>query len=251
MASTTLAFGAVFAVLSTLYHEAQGARIKMSLIANTTNTKRDFTSQSPLLPSLVTTEPTIYKLSEQWKWGNHYKAKVVMSGSTMADESEPNKDFPLQFQGRFTSKWFGHNSMHVIDPSTGKELFKVRASRHTWNPEEWVGRFSYRILPPGSKDEEDSIFTINKDYIGRGALGVKEEWRVYRGRKRDGQLAYYCVGSYISWDAECYNSVKEYNTGRDGFTVWGTEDVRYLPKVTPVLKLHKKIFSGDSHWWNW
>lgn len=243
MVSTTLAFGAIFAVLLlTLHHEAQGARIHTSLITNTNQSLIANTTQDPttLVDSLVTKEPTVYKLSEQWTWGNHYMAKVIMSGSTMANGEESVSDFALKFEGRWTSKHFGHNSMHVIDPATGNELFKVRASRHTMNPAEWVGRFSYRILPPGSKDEKDSIFTINKDYIGRGLLGTKEEWRIYRGRQRDGELAYYCVGSYMSWDAKCYNSVRDYNTGRKGFTVWGTPDVKDLPKLTPVVKLHKK-----------
>merc|ERR1719198_1330242 len=144
----------------------------------------------------------------------------------MANESKSDKDFALQFWGTKSSYVRGHNTLNVTDPSTGKELFKVRSSRNLlWNPKEWIGRFSYRILPPGSKDEQDSIFTIiNKDYFGQRAQGRGEKWRIYRGRKRDGHLAYYCVGSYTFWDdTKCYNSVEEYNT------------------TTPVVKLHKKI----------
>ena len=193
---------------------------------------------SPLVPGLVSTgtSTTLYKVKEKLQLGSNYVVKQMVPGG-----KAPIEEDALVFEGKWKSKFFGHGSIHVSDPSTGKEFFKIRRSRHAWNPVEWVGRFSYRILPPGSKSNKDALFTVNMDKFGRGLAWQKEEWRIYRGTQSLGELAYYCVGSYLGWDMKCYESVQDYETGRDGLTVWGPPDVAQLDKIEPVAELSQKM----------
>merc|ERR1712004_527345 len=74
-------------------------------------------------------------------------------------------------------------------------------------------RWSFRILPAGSKSNDDTLFTINRDFFSKGLLGVKEKWRIYQGRKRDKNMIYYCIGNYIGWDFKFYRSKWDYDLG--------------------------------------
>lgn len=109
-------------------------------------------------------------------------------------------------RGKWTSNTFGHQTVRVRDMS-GKEVFMIRNSKNVWNP--FSLRYSFRIHPPG--DKEGVWYTINKDAIGRGFAGMRQEWRVYRGKERDNQMVYYCVGSYGGWSYTCYKSQSDYD----------------------------------------
>merc|ERR1712048_899511 len=52
----------------------------------------------------------------------------------------------------------------------------------------------------------------------KGLIGTKyETWRIYRGRQKDNQLLYYCLGSWIGWSFRCYPSHEAYeNSGVSG-----------------------------------
>eukprot|EP00440_Ansanella_granifera_P057084 gb/GFBE01061880.1/.p1 GENE.gb/GFBE01061880.1/~~gb/GFBE01061880.1/.p1 ORF type:complete len:183 (+),score=42.79 gb/GFBE01061880.1/:1-549(+) len=112
-----------------------------------------------------------------------------------------------KLQGKWTSNSFGHQSVHVMDGS-GQEVFKIRRSKNVWNPLQW--RTSFRILPPGSKDNDDALYTVNKDVWGKGFMWIKQEWKIYQGRVRDGKMLYYCVGGYRGWDFKIYRNPEEY-----------------------------------------
>lgn len=43
---------------------------------------------------------------------------------------------------------------------------------------------------------------------------MKEEWKVYRGRERDGNMVMYCVGSYLGWDFKMYRNKADYDQDR-------------------------------------
>jgi hypothetical protein len=192
--------------------------------------------RGPLVPELVNSEAKIYKVKENMQFGNNYNVYDKTSGK--------EKDVKvIRIRGKWSSKYFGRGVSHAHDPKTGERIFKIKRSRHAWNPVEWVGRYSYRILAPHEKDTKKALYTINKDYFGRGFLWTKEEWRIYRGTKRNGELAYYCVGSYLGWDTKCYESKEDYNQGRKGLTVWGPSEIQEMKRQEPVAELGQK-------WWN-
>lgn len=95
-------------------------------------------------------------------------------------------------RGTWQSSSFGHMSFHAYDNS-GKEIFKIRASTKVWNPLQW--RWSFRVLPAGSKDNEDALFTINTDW-------GTNIWRIYRGHERGDDMVYYC------YTGTCYKSAQ-------------------------------------------
>jgi len=136
-----------------------------------------------------------------------------------------------KLKGKWRSNTFGHQSVHAYD-SSGQEIFKIRRSKHVMNPRQ--RRWSYRILPTGSKSNHDTLFTINKDQFGRGLFWQKEEWRIYKGRERDNKMIYYCVGKYGNWDFKFYRSKSDANHGG-----------RVVAKIEQ--KLNAGAFS-DSNW---
>jgi len=113
-----------------------------------------------------------------------------------------------KLKGKLTSDSFGHKSVHVYD-TIGREIFKIRHDKNVWNP--LALRWSFRILPPGSKDSTDALFTFNKDVFGRGLIGLQEEWRIYRGRERDNDMVLYCVGDYKKHNFAFYRRVEDYD----------------------------------------
>mmetsp|Transcript_49197 Transcript_49197/g.137256 ORF Transcript_49197/g.137256 Transcript_49197/m.137256 type:complete len:252 (-) Transcript_49197:5-760(-) len=153
-----------------------------------------------LIPSLVPPPGVVYQLKNKEKTQfletNEYKwelDEVELGGREFGIDAKI-----ARLKGKWQSNSFGHKSVHVYD-NTGTEIFKIRLSSNVWNPLQ--RRWSFRILPPGSKDNDEALFTINKDQFGRGIpiLWEKEEWRIYRGRERDSDMIYYCVGSWLGW----------------------------------------------------
>lgn len=97
---------------------------------------------------------------------------------------------------------YGHKSHHVYSNADGKELFKIRKTSLGWLKSE--RRTSYRILPPGSKDDEEALFTINEEIrshlpivdVVKTLLGAESIFRVYRGRERDNDVVLYAEGKF-------------------------------------------------------
>mmetsp|Transcript_103235 Transcript_103235/g.205192 ORF Transcript_103235/g.205192 Transcript_103235/m.205192 type:complete len:316 (+) Transcript_103235:60-1007(+) len=97
----------------------------------------------------------------------------------------------------------GQLSMSMCN-AQGSEVFKLVHATNVWNPSQV--RWSFRVMPPGSDDSTDALFTINRDLLGSGKLGLREWWRVYRGLARNGDVAYYCAGWRSSWEYKFYKS---------------------------------------------
>lgn len=174
---------------------------------------------NPLVRNDVLLPVLVPGRGETFVFKNKEKARIVETNEYTWELDEvgfPGRarkvkaDFTFaKLKGKWKSNTFGHQSVHVKDVN-GKEMFKIRRSRSRLNPMQL--RWSFRILPPGSKDNDDALFTINKDFWGRGipVLWEKEEWRIYRGREREDNLMYYCVGSWMGFDFKFYRSVAEY-----------------------------------------
>jgi len=172
-----------------------------------------FGSQEPqdmLVPALVAPPGSWYQFRVKEKTRivetNEYEWELEEANGLMLDWRI------AKLVGTWTSSTFGHQAVQVLNP-TGKEIFKIRNNKYAWNP--FQRRSSWRILPPHSTDSADAWYTINKDKWGRGILWMKDEWRIYRGRERDNDMAYYCVGSYFGMSWWFYRNKRAYDAGEE------------------------------------
>jgi hypothetical protein len=88
----------------------------------------------------------------------------------------------------------------VVRDNNGRELFIIEASRLGTST-------SWRIRHPLTNQ---IMFTINKDFFGTGFLGIRDEWRIYRGRERDATQIYYIVADYSAHSHRFYHNEDEY-----------------------------------------
>eukprot|EP00928_Gymnodinium_smaydae_P033840 TRINITY_DN2412_c0_g1_i1.p1 TRINITY_DN2412_c0_g1~~TRINITY_DN2412_c0_g1_i1.p1 ORF type:complete len:365 (+),score=45.24 TRINITY_DN2412_c0_g1_i1:372-1466(+) len=103
----------------------------------------------------------------------------------------------LRAEGDFWTNRLGTRAVNVVDRE-GKRILKIRRNRKMVNPRGWL-RESFRVFPGNAnvKNLAHTLFTINRDFFGRGILWLKDEWRIYRGRKRHGEQIYYARGGYF------------------------------------------------------
>lgn len=109
----------------------------------------------------------------------------------------------LRFQGSPKSALFGHSTIRAFDRQD-KEVFKLRMPKNNWLP----GRWTWRVLRPNTTEP---LFTITKSIIGSGFLWLRTKWHIYRGRKRERSLLYFCEGDYVGGNGgadtvKCYAS---------------------------------------------
>jgi hypothetical protein len=109
----------------------------------------------------------------------------------------------LSMTGTISSHNFGHKTLEVKNLA-GKELFTIRMQQSMLNP--W-GTWSWRIFAPGSTSDENILFTVNRD-AHTDMNDLYERWRIYRGRKRDNNMLYYCKGLLAGYDMAFYKTDK-------------------------------------------
>lgn len=110
----------------------------------------------------------------------------------------------LRFEGKATSSLVGHSTIRAYDMQNST-VFKMRMPKHNWLP----GRWTWRMLAPNGTQP---LFTLTKSIFGTGALWMRSVWHIYKGRKRDGQLVYFCKGDHLdgadigAGKIKCYSS---------------------------------------------
>jgi len=137
---------------------------------------------------------------------------------------------PIVFKGNTLSRNWGHNRLQVYAGLNPQSLYQLVKTHHAFNP--FQARYSYRILKPSLQkhwSDADIMFTMNRDIFGRGFFGIKDEWRIYQGRERDGKMVYYCVGTWRGWRMRCWHSKEEYESGRSSLTISGLPGPKYAP----------------------
>eukprot|EP00928_Gymnodinium_smaydae_P076369 TRINITY_DN59390_c0_g1_i1.p1 TRINITY_DN59390_c0_g1~~TRINITY_DN59390_c0_g1_i1.p1 ORF type:complete len:299 (+),score=34.49 TRINITY_DN59390_c0_g1_i1:65-898(+) len=151
----------------------------------------------PLLPGLVVPAGYTYKFgileNRSLLERNDYRfvvRKVCQGNMCEKLDAEPF----MYTVGGWTSNQVGHRTVKVQDRS-GKHIFTVRSIRSAAAMP--FSRCSYRVFPPNSTDKSDVLFTIFRDAFGQGLLWKKDEWRVYRGRKRDNDQIYFGINGYF------------------------------------------------------
>jgi len=119
----------------------------------------------------------------------------------------------MEFVGHF---WTLHSRVAIRQ--NGQRLFYLRRTKAGINPLQL--RDSFRIV---QYDEHCTLgwcgagkvlYTINKDWFGRGLLWMKEEWRIYRGRKRHQDPIYYAIGSYFEAEYNIWHNQQEKAAGQ-------------------------------------
>lgn len=166
----------------------------------------------PLIPQLVPPPGQMYHFEVRELVNiieaNHYN--WVMTGSSPMGRTDATVAAGLvvsQVRGTWHSSAFGWRRVHVSDAS-GTPIYDIRNAQNAWNPFSW--RWSWRVLPVEATDADDAYYTLNRDKFGRGLFWAKEEWFLWRGRERDEQLVYYCLGTWIGWHYDCYHSKDDY-----------------------------------------
>jgi hypothetical protein len=177
----------------------------------------------PLLPMGVVQEPTLLRIDERFDFAGVAGSTYIIWGLGPF----------ITFKGQFLSRHFGHNRIRA--KVNGNEVFQIAKSKHRFNP--FKLRYSYRVLAPKPGLKSRGVkYTINKDLIGRGFLGIKQEWRIYQGHERMGKMVYYCVGAWFRlwrWKTRCWHSKLEYESGRSSLTISGIPG----PKIAPCAVL--------------
>eukprot|EP00933_Yihiella_yeosuensis_P079229 TRINITY_DN9157_c0_g1_i2.p1 TRINITY_DN9157_c0_g1~~TRINITY_DN9157_c0_g1_i2.p1 ORF type:complete len:269 (+),score=63.93 TRINITY_DN9157_c0_g1_i2:68-808(+) len=165
-----------------------------------------------LVPALVPPSGKVYefKVKEQSQFWDTNKYEWELDEVNGKEVNQKIAELEGSWYTNRSCETFGHKSVDVKDLSNMLS-FVVKRTRSVFNP--FGMRYSYRIVPPGPQDDEDSLFTLNKDVFGAGVLGAKAEWRIWRGRERDQNLAYYCVGSYFGFDWQFFKTAEAYEKG--------------------------------------
>jgi len=161
-------------------------------------------AKESLLPGMVPPSGFEYQFKVRGVFTSANWSLAEVAPTSAAGTLEASWKHPLVL-ARVECNWkswsYGHRSHHVYNNVDSKELFKIRESSRSWFKSK--RRTSYRILPPGSKDDEEALFTINEERNTLGIvhdlknlLGGESIFRVYRGRERDDDLVLYAVGSF-------------------------------------------------------
>jgi len=114
-------------------------------------------------------------------WNKNKKGKEKKVDRKLAMKVEPHV---LTAHGRMSIK-IGRDGV-----GDGKQKFNlVKAWGYGLN---MLGYYSWRVVAEG--DDDTILYTIQKSHKGYWK-GSKASWRVFQGRKRDGVILYYGVGS--------------------------------------------------------
>lgn len=174
----------------------------------------------PLLAFGVLQKPTLFRIDEMPDFGGLGGSTYLVWGLGPV----------LVIKGNYWSRHWGHNRMKASVGHPAQPVFQLAKSRHKQNP--FRARYSYRVLKPGQRKSwraDDVLFTMNRDIWGRGFLGIKDEWRIYQGRERDGKMVYYCVRSWMGWSTRCWHNKAEYESGRGSLTIRGSSGQKIGP----------------------
>jgi len=158
----------------------------------------------PLIPGLVPPPGTTFEVvNREMEIGvgassNNYRwafLTIDQGGNTI-----PVNQWFAQISGEGFFGIFSGTRRTAVRNNIGQELFIIEASRRSTST-------SWRIRSPIT---DQILFTINKDFFGAGFLGIRDEWRIYRGRERDADPIYYIVADYAAHSHQFFHNSDEY-----------------------------------------
>lgn len=158
----------------------------------------------PLLPGLVPPPGTTFEVvNREMELGvgsasNEYRWAFL--NIDQGGQRIPVNEWFASISGEHFFGVYSGTRRTVVRNNLGFELFVIEAARRSTVT-------SWRIRHPISNQ---ILFTINKDFFGAGFFGARDEWRIYRGRERDGDQMYYVVADYSSHTHSFYHNEAEY-----------------------------------------
>lgn len=165
-------------------------------------------NRGPLLPGLVPPPGTTFEvINREMELGvgsvaNNYRWAFMTINQ--GGQAIPVNQWFAEISGEgFFGVWSGTRRT-VARNNLGQDLFVIEAARRSTST-------SWRIRHPMTNQ---ILFTINKDFWGAGFLAMRDEWRIYRGRERDGDQIYYIVSDYSSHNHQFFHNEDEYQNSQ-------------------------------------
>jgi len=197
-------------------------------------------TNGPLIPSMVPPAGTMFEVQSRERIdffeSNEYRWAFV--GIEQNGVETPLAQWFATLQGSFFGNLFGARRTEITN-NQGVPIFVIEMARYAWNPTSL--RWSFRIRNPIT---EEILFTINKDIFGAGFLTARDEWRIYRGRQREGNQIYHIVGGYFGYGHRFFHDKSEWRRGMDPAAVASQSVGRSLIGLPDVFSL--KVHEGED-----
>lgn len=158
-------------------------------------------AHGPLVPGMVPPPNTTFAVQNRERVdileSNEYRWAFV--GIEQGGVATPISQWFAKLDGSYMGNLFGHRRVEVQN-NAGTPIFAIEMAHYTWNPTalSWSFRIRHTIT-------DEILFTINKDWVGAGFLFLRDEWRIYRGRRRDGNQIYHMTSSYLGYSHRFYH----------------------------------------------
>jgi len=166
----------------------------------------------PLIPDLVPPAGEVYTLENRERFdifeSNRYVWEFASRGNSVGESVPVGQRF-AELEGSFFGNFLGARRTTVRN-THGHALFHIELAKNVWNPTRL--HWSFRIRHPLTNE---ILFTINKDIFGGGFLWIRDEWRVYRGQKRDANQLYYIVGGYVGYEHQFFKTKTDWRRGEN------------------------------------
>jgi len=194
----------------------------------------------PLIPNMVPPAGTTFEVQSRERLdffeSNEYRWAFV--GIEQNGVTTPIQQWFATLQGGFFGNLFGARRTEITN-NQGVPIFVIEMAKYIWNPTRL--HWSFRIRHPIT---EEILFTINKDWFGAGFLFMRDEWRIYRGRQREGNQIYHIVGGYFGYSHRFYHEKREWRRGMDPAAEASQSVGRSLIGLPDVFSL--KVHEGED-----
>jgi len=196
--------------------------------------------QGPLIGNMVPPPGTTFEVQSRERLdfleSNEYRWAFI--NIEQNGQSVPISQWFATLQGGFFNNIFGARRTEITN-NHGVPLFAIEMAKYIWNPTRLS--WSFRIRHPITNE---ILYTINKDWFGAGFLFLRDEWRIYRGRRRDRQQIYHIIGGYFGYGHRFYHEKREWRRGIEPIAEASQHLGRSLVGLPDVFSL--KVHEGED-----
>lgn len=192
--------------------EGSSATITSSIIPDVQALQRG-SHGGALVPALVPKAGETFEVMNFDEGGKNYHWSFISAKTGNHQEYAGSKYVGATFakvHGGFSGKTF---KPLVVQNANGEAIFNIQnclTKTFRWI-KSMVSSSEFCVTHPYS---DQVMFTLSKDKFGRGWMFKKDEWRIFRGKKKDKRQLYYCVKSHIGKDHVCYKNEKDFERGQ-------------------------------------